>query len=107
SAPPPLVCPSPLPPRMDSERMAELRRQMSTAPPPSEERETPSARKKVRHSLREDDVGSKRIALSAKHIPRLAKGKRDLSTAPIDPKDAFLLSQIDGMLTVDDLADLT
>ena len=39
--------------------------------------------------------------------PRLAKGKRDVADAPIDHRDAFLLTRIDGRLNVEDLADLT
>lgn len=62
-----------------------------------------------RQSIREDQVGARAgsYAMSARQAPRLAKGKKDLASAPIDPKAAFLLSQIDGTLTVDDLADLT
>jgi hypothetical protein len=114
SAPPPLVCPSPLPPKLADQPgqldEAELRRRMTTAPPPEEKAETAprsTARRSKRASLRVDDVGTAGLGLSAKQTPRLAKGRRDLASAPIDPKAAFVLSQIDGRVTVDDLADLT
>jgi hypothetical protein len=117
SAPPPLVCPSPLPPKLAEQPgqldEAELRRRMTTAPPPEQAREgaeaapRSTARRSKRASLRVDDVGTAGLGLSAKQTPRLAKGRRDLAQAPIDPKAAFVLSQIDGRVTVDDLADLT
>jgi hypothetical protein len=139
SAPPAVVCPSPLPPKISEADAVELRRQMSTAPPPESDGKgkdrkpksngrrsvrpqvpaiptTPTVQIKSagggparskRPSLREDDVGTIGITISAKQIPRLVKGRKDLSSAPIDPKAAFLLSQVDGMLTVDDLSDLT
>ena len=40
-------------------------------------------------------------------IPRPSKKKRDLAGAPIDNREAFLLTRVDGHLNVEDLADLT
>ncbi len=40
-------------------------------------------------------------------IPRLAKNARlDLVKAPLEPREAYLLSRIDGTATAEDLADL-
>jgi hypothetical protein len=38
--------------------------------------------------------------------PRLAKRGPEIEGAPIDSREAYLLAQIDGTLTIDDLADL-
>lgn len=38
-------------------------------------------------------------------IPRLARG-RDLSKAPLGPREAFVLSRIDGTMSAEELADL-
>jgi hypothetical protein len=40
-------------------------------------------------------------------IPQLAKPLRELQDAPISPRAAFLLSRVDGMLTVDELLDVS
>ena len=40
-------------------------------------------------------------------VPRLAKNARtDLSKAPLEPREAFLLTRIDGVASAEDLADL-
>jgi hypothetical protein len=134
TTPPPVTCPSPSPPA--TEATTDTRRRILSDSPPKEaprstgrraitvEHDRDSARPKAqqssppsrkdsmpvrRPSIRVDQVGARAgsYAISARHAPRLAKGKKDLASAPIDPKAAFLLSQIDGTMTVDDLADLT
>jgi hypothetical protein len=55
-----------------------------------------------------DEVAPASITAAAKlATPRLSKKKRDLADAPIDNREAFLLTRIDGQLNVEDLADLT
>ena len=39
--------------------------------------------------------------------PQLAKPLHELQNAPISPRAAFLLSRIDGTLTVDELLDVS
>jgi hypothetical protein len=41
-------------------------------------------------------------------VPRLARGtNRDISKAPLGPREAFLLSRIDGTATAEELSDMT
>jgi hypothetical protein len=44
------------------------------------------------------------VRVTAKTKPRVARG--DPAKAPLEPREAFLLSRVDGELTVEDLADL-
>jgi len=39
--------------------------------------------------------------------PQLAKPLHELASAPISPRAAFLLSRIDGTLTIDELLDVS
>ena len=65
------------------------------------------SRKRSRPAIAIDDVGSIATALAAKIItPRLARGRSDLTNAPIGNRDAFLLSFVDGQLNIEELADV-
>jgi hypothetical protein len=73
---------------------------------------TETRRSSGRRPLWVDEVGSgitRMTAAGAKSgVPRLTKsGRADLAKAPIAPREAYLLSRIDGVATVEDLADLT
>jgi hypothetical protein len=62
-------------------------------------------RRSQRQSIREDDVGSTRIVARKEALrPAIVDPKR-LAKAPLGPREAFLLSLIDGTLTVPDLVD--
>jgi hypothetical protein len=65
--------------------------------------------KQVSHPPRERTSQQPRGAavarMTKRKCPRLAK--TDLASASIAPRDAFILSRIDGTLTVEELADLT
>jgi hypothetical protein len=39
--------------------------------------------------------------------PQLAKPLHELANAPISPRAAFLLSRIDGMLSIDEILDVS
>lgn len=68
-----------------------------------------------RPPLRVDDVGDAAVALGAKHgrekrasapAPKLLKSRRELEAAPIDHRDAFILSFVDGHTSVDGIVDM-
>ena len=93
SVPPaPVSCPSPRVPKFDEIASP-------TVPPRS------GARKR-RTTNRSDE--SSIVTAPTLATPRLSKKKRsDFAGAPIDNREAFLLTRIDGHLNVEDLADLT
>lgn len=98
SQPPPSVtCPAPRVPTIDEATAlaAERLPAFSTAPPPSGAVEKrPSGMR-----ARAPDGAMDRI-------PRVVGGADPRSTS-MDPRDAFLLSRVDGSLTLQELADLT
>jgi len=82
----------------------------ATVPPSSGVRTRTS-----RPPLRVDDVGDAAVALGAKHgrekrasapAPKLLKSRRELEAAPIDHRDAFVLSLIDGRTSVQGIVDM-
>jgi hypothetical protein len=55
-------------------------------------------------SIDTDDLAvSVRVTASTK--PRMQRGA-DIAKAPLDPREAFVLSRVDGELTIEDIADL-
>ncbi len=73
----------------------------------------PSSRPRHRTSrpaLRVDDVGAAAVEIAAKvkrsSKPRLI-GRASISDAPLNPQEAFILSMIDGKLTMEALADVS
>jgi len=79
----------------------------ATNPPPSA-RKTRSARP----SIREDDVGRAAVGLGktsasvAERVPRVVRARADLASAPIGPREAFLLALVDGSTSVQGLVDV-
>lgn len=66
-----------------------------------------------RPPLRVDDVGDVAVAIAGKHsrvvavaAPRLLKTRAELVAAPIDHRDAFVLSLLDGKTSVQGVVDL-
>jgi hypothetical protein len=94
---------------------AEPRALISDAPAePTSTSSAPPSRVKSREprqAIAVDDVGA--AALDAQSRPprngkpKVVKSRRELAAAPIDPRDAFLLSFIDGKLSVASLVDVS
>ena len=61
--------------------------------------------------VRVDDFGGAAMKIASRHrpasVPRLAKVKLDVSKAPLDSQSAYVLSLIDGMVSIDGIADIT
>src|SRR4051812_4274505 len=80
----------------------------SSAPPPSAEKIS-TRRPRTRRPVRVDDVGDVAVAIASRAVPsfapKLLKSPVELSSAPIDPRDAFVLSLIDGKTTVAQIVD--
>lgn len=64
-----------------------------------------------RHALRVDEVGSVAVMIAAKTVwpsaPVLLKTRAELTHAPLDHRDAFVISLIDGKLSVPALVDVS
>jgi hypothetical protein len=62
-----------------------------------------------RPPVRVDDVGDRAVAIASKVVrssaPRLLKTRGELTHAPIDPRDAFVLSLLDGRTNVAAIVD--
>lgn len=82
-----------------------------SAPPSAGPRSAPGGAKPERPALRVDEVGTAavRLASRAPHdaTPRVLVDRRTLASAPIDHREAFLLSLMDGRLTVAGLVDVS
>jgi hypothetical protein len=85
------------PPSIESEARAEKisgRRPRTSRPP-----------------VRVDDVGDVAVAIASrvvqKFAPKLLKSRSELTHAPIDPRDAFVLSLIDGKMSVAAIVDIS
>ena len=63
-----------------------------------------------RPALRVDDVGAAAVAIATKAnlsmAPRLLKTRRELTDAPLDHRDAFVLSLIDGKMPAAAIVDI-
>jgi hypothetical protein len=66
-----------------------------------------------RPPVRVDEVGDVAVAIAGKHsravpvaAPRLLKTRAELAAAPIDHRDAFVLSLLDGKTSVQGVVDL-
>jgi hypothetical protein len=99
-APPPVSCPAPRVPQFDA--AAALNVVMPSAPPSLEGVVKPASGIR-RRPLVDDRVEP--VAPGAQ-TPHLAEGGPELTSVSIEPRGAFLLTRIDGQLTVDDLADM-
>lgn len=104
-APGPVSCPAP---RMQTGAVPKHR---STPPPPLARTDAPQAPKtsvrRKRPSIREDSVGDVAVNLAAEMTmprPTLAAARPETM---LDPREAWILSLVDGRTSVDDLADVT
>jgi hypothetical protein len=75
-------------------------------PPPSRERGERRAT-----PVRVDEVGGNALKIALRtprhaSTPRLAKSRPDASKAPLDPQSAYVLSLIDGIVTLEGIADI-
>jgi len=102
---------------------ARARQEMPTAPPHSGVRDRaeastpPASVEKVstrrprtsRPPVRVDDVGDLAVAIASKAVPsfapKLLKSRAELTSAPIDHRDAFVISLIDGKMNVAAIVD--
>ncbi len=86
----------------------EREREHESAPPASAERVS-TRRARTRRPVRVDDVGDAAVAIASRAMPssapKLLKGHRELSSAPIDARDAFVLSLIDGKTSIAQIVD--
>ena len=61
--------------------------------------------------MRVDDVGDAAVAIASRaaltFAPKLLKSRNELTHAPIDPRDAFVLSLIDGKSNVAAIVDIS
>lgn len=82
-------------------------RQNIDCPPPS----GPPKRSSRPAPLRVDDVGNAAMKIASRTrrsgAPRLVTARPDARSAPLDPPSAYVLSLVDGVLTVEGLADAT
>jgi hypothetical protein len=78
-----------------------------SAPP----RSAPPQDRKARPALRVDDVGATAVRMAARMAqdatPKVLVDRRALASAPIDHREAFLVSLVDGALTVGGLVDVS
>jgi hypothetical protein len=90
----------------------EMEREIVRSDPPvsGERAEKISGRRErfSRSAIRVDEVEVQALSLAAGIItPRRVAAKLDIKSAPLEPREAFLLELIDGRSNADDLADLT
>ena len=112
SPPPPRMT---LPVRMEAEPQALISdaphepTSTSSAPPSSDRARTKS--REPRQAIAVDDVGAAALDVHSRpprnRKPKVVKSRRELAAAPNDPRDAFLLSFIDGKLSVASLVDVS
>jgi hypothetical protein len=80
-------------------------------PPASAEKISGRRPRTSRPPVRVDDVGDLAVAIASRaaltFAPKLLKSRHELTHAPIDPRDAFVLSLIDGTSNVDAIVDIS
>jgi hypothetical protein len=71
----------------------------------------PITTRRPRPSLRVDDFGDLAVAIAASvahsSAPKLLKSRGELTDAPLDPRDAFIISLVDGTMTLPSLVDVS
>jgi hypothetical protein len=81
----------------------------ASQPAPSSER-TSRRPRGSRRPVRVDDFGEAAVAIAANAVrasaPKIVSTREELGAAPLDHRDAFVLSLIDGMTSVQGLIDL-
>jgi hypothetical protein len=89
------------------ERDSDSAEKISSPAEPSDRRRARSSRPPVRV----DDVGDVAVAIAARaHVtsaPKLLKARNELTSAPIDHRDAFVISLIDGRMSVGAIVDVS
>ena len=79
-----------------------------SAPPASAEKVS-TRRARTRQPVRVDDFGDAAVAIASRAVPsfapKLLKSDAEMSAAPLDHRDAFVLSLIDGQMTVEQIVD--
>lgn len=111
-----VVCPPPLRAERKSSESIAFR---PTEPPPplvssaavKAPDEAKRTGKRQRQSIREDDVGDAAARFGATPAPsnarpKLVRSRKELAGAPIDHRDAFVMSLVDGQMTVQTLVDV-
>ncbi len=80
-------------------------------PPASAEKVSGRRPRTSRPPVRVDDVGDVAVAIASRaaltFAPKLLKSRQELTHAPIDPRDAFVLSLIDGKSNVAAIVDIS
>jgi hypothetical protein len=77
-------------------------------PPPPLAREDHTSVRRSRRTVREDAVGEAAVTLAAEMtMPRQTLDARRPTRGSLDPREAWILSLVDGNLSVEDLADVT
>jgi hypothetical protein len=70
-----------------------------------------SRRPRTRPPVRVDDVGDVAVAIASRAMlsvaPKVLATRAEVSAAPIDSRDAFVLSLIDGKMTVPQIVDVS
>jgi hypothetical protein len=102
-APGPVSCPAP------KNRSGAVRRHETAPPPPLTRSEPPpkTSVRRARRTLKEDAVGDLAVSLAAEMtMPRPTLDARH-PTAVLEPREAWILSLVDGRTTVEDLSDVT
>jgi hypothetical protein len=84
---------------------------VSDAPPSGQISKPPSRRASRRPVVAVDEVGDISAGLHSRPPtaakPRVVKSRADLASAPLGPREAFLLSLVDGKLNVGSLMDVS
>lgn len=115
-----ISCPEPLVPDALASKATIRNPSTSSAPPASADPisappvSTQKAKKRTSSRpspVRVDDVGGAAMKIASRNrissAPRLAKVRMDASKAPLDSQSAHVLSLIDGMMSIEGLADCT
>jgi hypothetical protein len=81
----------------------------SESAPPASAEKVSTRRARTRRPVRVDDVGDAAVAIASRAMPsfapKLLESRSELSRAPIDHRDAFVLSLIDGKTSVAQIVD--
>jgi hypothetical protein len=103
-APGPVSCPAP------KTRSGSVPRHKTQPPPPMAKSDPPpkaSVRRPRRQSIKEDAVGDLAVSMAIEMtMPRPTFDARR-PTASLTPREAWILSLVDGRTTVEDLSDVT
>jgi hypothetical protein len=101
-------------PGSDAKDESEVRQAQHTCPPPSTAKKRGRAKSKStlrRHGSSPSAVDTDDLAVAVARPtpssrPRAARGS-DVAKAPLDPREAFVLSLVDGSMTASEIADIS